>query len=231
MTKNLLSEEELEWSAVVANNAMNRKRQAIGVNSYEKDLNFNPIEFLQKRQHQEEIHWLDLCCGEGNALIQTATFFKEQNPSSKIKLQGIDLVNFFTPIPTDLQEWISFESMNLTHWQTQLQYDLITIVHGLHYVGDKIGLIQKTVEALKQNGVFIANLDLEDIKLSSQKNIKKYLKGYFQSQGFDYSSQKCILKIEGQKNIVNPFQYLGADDKAGKNYTGQAVVDSYYLLK
>ena len=32
----------------------------------------------------------------------------------------------------------------------------------------------------------------------------------------------------GQKMIVNPFIYCGANDKVGANYTGQSVVNSVY---
>jgi hypothetical protein len=69
----LLSEKDLIWSDVVANNRMNRKRKASGTNSYEKDLNFNPASYLdtcmEKKGH---IKWLNVCCGEGNALLQYA---------------------------------------------------------------------------------------------------------------------------------------------------------------
>jgi len=30
--------------------------------------------------------------------------------------------------------------------------------------------------------------------------------------------------------ITLPYGYLGADDQAGPNYTGQAAVDSYYEM-
>ncbi|SHN00491.1 hypothetical protein SAMN05216311_104290 [Chitinophaga sp. CF418] len=69
----LLRENELIWSPVVANNRMNRKRTASGVNSYEKELNFNPGIYIDKRlEEQGYAKWLDLCCGEGNALLQYA---------------------------------------------------------------------------------------------------------------------------------------------------------------
>ena len=38
----LFPENELVWSDVVANTRMNRKRSAVGVNSYEKELKLNP---------------------------------------------------------------------------------------------------------------------------------------------------------------------------------------------
>jgi len=45
---------------------------------------------------------------------------------------------------------------------------------------------------------------------------------------------KKIRKLitSGIKEIdTSMFLYLGADDKAGPNYTGQEVVNSYYALK
>lgn len=67
----LLTENELIWSDVVANNRMNRKRSASGVNSYEKDLKFKPEKYLNDwLKQQGHVKWLDLCCGEGNALLQ-----------------------------------------------------------------------------------------------------------------------------------------------------------------
>ena len=38
MAKKLLQNQKLEWSDILANNTMNRKRKAIGINSYEKDI-------------------------------------------------------------------------------------------------------------------------------------------------------------------------------------------------
>ena len=58
---------------------MNRKRKATGINSYEKDIQFHPISFLASKIKQENIHWLDLCCGEGNALIEAARYFQTKS--------------------------------------------------------------------------------------------------------------------------------------------------------
>lgn len=60
MTEKLLQEEELEWSPIVANNAMNRERVSIGVNSYERDIQLNPIQFLLEREKQNYLQWTDL---------------------------------------------------------------------------------------------------------------------------------------------------------------------------
>ncbi|MEO0042965.1 MAG: hypothetical protein RL329_2413 [Bacteroidota bacterium] len=69
----LLDEAQLEWSPVVANNAMNRERKATGINSYEKDIRFNRLAWLEARnQAQETLNWVDLCCGREYALIEAA---------------------------------------------------------------------------------------------------------------------------------------------------------------
>jgi len=77
----LLDEEALTASAVVANRTMNRERQLAGVNSYERELGFQPPEWLRARpaggDHRAEetgVAWLDLCCGTGRALLSQPKF-------------------------------------------------------------------------------------------------------------------------------------------------------------
>jgi ubiquinone/menaquinone biosynthesis C-methylase UbiE len=163
MADKRLSDTELEWSDVVANNSMNRERKATGVNSYEKDLKLNPLSFIFNRKNQENIQWLDLCCGKGNALIEVAKSLENTDSEAKTYLKGIDLVGYFSD-KKGLKN-LDFETLNLSKWQPEIQYDLITIVHGLHYIGDKIGLIIKAASALKKDGVFMANLDIKTYKL------------------------------------------------------------------
>src|SRR5579863_4801671 len=67
----LLGDDELERSAIVANCRMNRERDLAGSNGYDRELGFNPLDFLRGRAAQgRETAWLDLCCGTGRALIQ-----------------------------------------------------------------------------------------------------------------------------------------------------------------
>lgn len=46
--------------------------------------------------------------------------------------------------------------------------------------------------------------------------------------GLVYDSRKKLLSCRGQTDIRLPFDYIGADDQAGPNYTGQPAVNSYY---
>src|SRR5262245_19288862 len=139
----LLDRLNLEKSSVVANSAMNRERGIEGGNSYEKELAFNPIIFLQKRlQEEKSVTWLDICCGTGKALIEAVQIFHSRKIDSKLQITGIDLVSFFAPIPSNVHCLQLIES-SIFDWQADNEFDLITCVHGLHYLGDKIGAVQK----------------------------------------------------------------------------------------
>ena len=86
----LLADADLEASSVVANNAMNRERQLAGVNSYARELGFDPVDRLSR---STPAAWLDLCCGSGLALRQAAAAL----PS--VHITGVDLVNAFVDGP------------------------------------------------------------------------------------------------------------------------------------
>ena len=77
----------------------------------------------------------------------------------------------------------------------------------------------------------MASLDLENLKLVENKNSKPIFSGYFRQQGLVFNSKKHFLTLNGKRTFDLPFEYLGADDKAGPNYTGQPAVDSYYKMQ
>ncbi len=234
MTNKLKNDDELQWSAIVANNSMNRKRKATGVNSYEKDLKLDPIIFLSEKlleSNLEKVKWLDICCGEGNALIQTAQFFQFNNQASKVELMGVDLVNYFSDYNDSLNNFLTLKDENISTWNSATKFDLITVVHGFHYIGDKIGTIEKLMKNLKPNGLLIGNLALNNIIINNVNNSSTEIKRYFKKNNIIYNSRTKILKIEGARMIENRYEYLGANDQAGPNYTGQAVVNSMYKKK
>lgn len=214
----LLTEQELIWSPVVANNRMNRKRVASGVNSYEKELYFNPAVYLNDLlAKQGEVKWLDVCCGEGNALIQYA---KELKTQEGVTLKGIDLVEQFQEMPSDVH-CLQFEVRSLVDWEAEDRYDLITCVHGIHYIGDKLKVIAAVLRALQPEGLFIGHLDLNNIKGVDAKQL-------FAQHKLDYNSRRRLLKCIGPSHIGLQLIYEGADDQTGPNYTGQEAVTSYY---
>lgn len=225
---NLKNDDELSWSSVVANNAMNRKRVALGVNSYEKDIKINIASYLKSIESEQEVRWIDLCCGEGNALLEVANILKKEANNSRYKLEGIDLVGYFNPSVFEVENILEIGEINLSDWKTSFKYDLITIVHGLHYIGDKLKLIRYAASRLKSDGILLANLDIRDVEITNEVDSKKIIQEYFGKEGVDYNLRTKLLSIKGNKNMQDDFIYLGADDKVGANYTGQDVVKSYY---
>jgi trans-aconitate methyltransferase len=222
----LLSEKELIWSAVVANSTMNRARNASGLNSYEKEFGFQPEQFLQQHIAQFGfVKWLDLCCGEGKALVQSALYLADNNLQQHAQLKGIDLIDGFQPVP-DSVSCLQWEVKSLIDWEPKDKYDLITCVHGLHYVGDRLLVLKKALQSLTEHGMLIVNIDLRNIRVSSDKYLKEKLK----QEGITYNAQRRILKCIGPREIEWGLQYKGADDKAGPNYTGQEAVDAYYSI-
>jgi trans-aconitate methyltransferase len=219
---------QLERSNVIANSTMNRDRHCVGTNSYTKELGFNPIEFLRSRPvSQPEIRWLDLCCGSGRALIEAA---QSLVPSSlNVTITGIDLVGMFNPIPPELTI-VKLQEGSLTEFAPTQSYDLITCIHGLHYIGDKLDLIQRAIGWLKPNGRFAANLDLNNFKQLEPEpsSIGPAIMRELKRQGLGYNDRRHLLTCPGHRRVQMPYAYVGADDQAGANYTGQPVVDSYY---
>lgn len=120
---------------------MNRQRSLTGTNSYAKELGFNPLDFIQERFATDQtVAWLDLCCGAGRALIQAAQICQAGEFAQKVNLIGVDLIPMFDRIPKEFN-FLKLEKAALRVWQSRLKFDLISCVHGLHYVGDKLGFV------------------------------------------------------------------------------------------
>jgi SAM-dependent methyltransferase len=226
----LLNTSNLEDSSIVANCLMNRERGCTGGNSYAKELALSPLDFLRARlQTRQSIAWLDLCCGQGRALIEGAQHLAAQIQEKEIVLIGLDLVSMFDPCPNELS-FLRFWQESVANWKPECAFDLITCVHGLHYIGDKLKLIQRACSWLKPDGLFIANLDLGNLRLSGKAKTNRKLLRDIKGAGLNYNPKKHLLSCQGSKDISLDYEYLGADDTTGPNYTGQAAVTSYYGL-
>jgi SAM-dependent methyltransferase len=221
-----LSDDQLEQSAVVANCRMNRERDLTGSDGYARELGFNPLDFLsERRAHGSSATWLDLCCGTGKALIQAARFVHAEGLD--VAIIGVDLVGMFHP-PDPGLTCLQLIDASLNVWCPDRGCDLITCVHGLHYVGDKLGLIARAASWLVEDGVFVANLDLANLKLSDGRLPGRRMTSTFRDAGVEYDRRRRLVVCRGRKAVVLPYHYLGADDRAGPNSTGQPAVDSYY---
>ena len=201
-------------SWVVANTSMNRERGLRGVNSYAKDLALDPLVLLDNSGD-----WLDLCCGSGKALVEAADM------TCGVRIVGVDLVPMF--IPTS-HPHLHLIVASLEHWQPDRKFDLITCVHGLHYIGDKLGLIASVVDWLKPGGRFIAHLDLHNLRHADGRDAARTAALRLRSLGFEYDSRRGLLSVCEARTITPFWQFRGADATAGPNRTGQDAVHSCY---
>ncbi|MBI4750088.1 MAG: methyltransferase domain-containing protein [Acidobacteria bacterium] len=224
----LLDANQLERSSIVANSLMNRERNVAGTNSYQKDLRFDVLNFITTGlSRKSTMSWLDLCCGTGKAVLQSAQTLNESGLAGKVSLVGVDLVDRFFPKPESFY-FLELVPASLSNWHPVQPFDLITCVHGLHYIGDKLDLITRAVSWLTTEGVFVANLDLNNLKLDHRMSANRLLVSLLKKQGLHFDARRKILTCLGQKQISLNLTFLGADDQAGPNYTGQPAVNSYY---
>ncbi|HET6353970.1 class I SAM-dependent methyltransferase [Streptomyces sp.] len=215
----MLSDKQLEASSVVANNTMNRERGLTGVNSYARELGFAPITHLSVCSTSPS--WLDLCCGEGRALSEAAS----RLPASAV-LTGIDLVGPLSPSPAT--PGVELITASVGDWTATRAYDLITCVHGLHYVGDQLGLLTRAASWLTPEGLLVAHLDPNSISWADGTPAGRTALAALRAAGFTYSSRHHRLTLRGPRSVQLPFVYVGADPHAGPNYTGQPAVASFY---
>ncbi|HVX15330.1 MAG TPA: class I SAM-dependent methyltransferase [Pirellulales bacterium] len=222
-----LNDGELERSWTVANSAMNRDRGLRGPSSDEKELGFSPLEVLHPRLDAgREAAWLDLACGNGRALREAAEGLNEGSSARPI-LVGVDLVATWPYLPPELR-LVSYHAASLHQWRPDRTFDLVTCVHGLHYVGDKLGLIERSVGWLSAEGRLAAHLDLANLRFDDGRPMNRAVLARFRDLCLTYDRRRRLLMADGPRPIDFGWQHLGADDEAGPNATGQRSVNSYY---
>lgn len=225
----LLDDTTLELSSVVANNAMNRNRGLSGVNSYARDLGFDPYQRLADTVHADpeaSISWIDMCCGSGRALLEAEQRFTRDLPTANIALLGIDLVDHFhTPPNTPRLRLIT---ANANTWRPEAPADLVTCVHGMHYIGDKLALLAAMTEWTAPNGLFTAHFDPHSIRHPDGSSAARKVLAALRDAGLTYDRRHHRVSAHGPRPPRFAATYLGADDTAGPGYTGQPAVASYY---
>src|SRR5436190_13895389 len=126
----LLADEVLERSAVVANCRMNRERVLGGSNGYGRELGFHPLDhLLAAAARNGRAAWLDLCCGTGRALIAAAQQLQDRGLGDAVGIVGVDLAGLFDPLPPGL-DGVRLVEASLREWRPESTFDLITCVHG-----------------------------------------------------------------------------------------------------
>jgi SAM-dependent methyltransferase len=220
----LLDDEALERSAVVANRTMNRERGLTGSNGYGRALGVDVLDVLRSRSPARPVvRWLDLCCGTARALLEAS-----HELGDDAEIVGVDLVGFFAGPSRPPR--LRLITASITTWEPDEPFDLITCVHGLHYVGDKLGVLSRIPTWLADDGLFVGDFDTQCIRLEDGSPAGRRLNAALRASGFAYDSRRRRITCRSGDGGDLPYRYLGSDDDAGPNYTGQPAVDSYYSL-
>ena len=170
--------------------------------------------------------WPAPVLGSGRALVEAARHLVQAGLADRATLVGVDLVDTFEPGPDPLPG-LELICASVAGWQPAVRFDLITCVHGLHYIGDKLALITRAASWLTPGGRLIADLDLAAIHLDGRPAGRPIGRRLRQA-GFTYNARRHQITCTGQRNVRLPYRYLGADDQAGPGYTGQPAVSSHY---
>ncbi|MDI1465728.1 methyltransferase domain-containing protein [Catellatospora sp. KI3] len=146
---------------------------------------------------------------------------------TQVTLTGVDLIDWFDPAARTAPG-LDLHVASVSCWEPGRAYDLITCVHGLHYVGDKLGVLARALTWLSPGGTFAAHLDLASIRLADGTDASRTLRRLLRENRVGYDARRRIVTCVGPRNLDLPFTYAGADDRAGPNFTGQPAVDSHY---
>lgn len=225
MTANgLLSDSELLASETVANSCMNRDRGLSGVNSYARELGFDITDFLRERVAQNGgAVWYDACCGTGRALAQ---FVRSGEPwTGAVQVFGVDLVGDFVPDLAGLR----LTAADVVSFRPVSPADLITCVHGIHYLGDKLRFLETVYESLAPGGVFIGHFDPMNLRLSESGTDWPRLLRRIRAEGINITVQRYRLRlVRNDVPLRFGLAYQGAQRSDGPNFSGMVGVDSWY---
>jgi hypothetical protein len=66
--------------------------------------------------------------------------------------------------------------------------------------------------------------------MEMRSNHDKMMVAGLRGAGFEYDRRRRLVACRARKQPEFRFHYLGADNRAGPNYTGQSAVNSYYEI-
>ncbi|MEU5942861.1 hypothetical protein ABZ807_27685 [Micromonospora sp. NPDC047548] len=88
-------------------------------------------------------------------------------------------------------------------------------------------MLTRIANWLTDDGQFSADLDLDSIRLADGRPAGRKLATALRAAGFTVDTRRRRIGRNGPGVVSLPYMYLGADDRAGPNYT-QPAVNSYY---
>ncbi|MBV9851065.1 MAG: class I SAM-dependent methyltransferase [Armatimonadetes bacterium] len=224
----MLTNAELLASSTVANSTMNRGRGLSGVNSYARELRLDIVAFLEARARERgQAVWYDACCGEGRALVEAGERFARRGWTREVQIIGADLVDLFAP--NDCPH-VRLMASDVVAYVPEQPVDLVTCVHGLHYLGDKLGFLERAYERLTPGGLLLAHLDPSNVwDAEGDRPLWPRLVRGIRAAGVAISLRSHVLSLmRGERPLNFGVTYRGATVSTRPNYAGITVIDSWY---
>ena len=225
----MLRPDELLSSPIVANATMNRGRGFSGVNSYERDLRVSLTDFLAARVRERgHALWYDACCGQGRALMDAAIQFQATDWGRAVQIVGADLVDMFTP---NRAPGVTLIAADVAAFRPDRPADLITCVHGLHYLGDKLGFLESAYATLAPGGLLLGHLDPDNLRgLGVGASVWRQVVRHAAKSGVALDFKGHVLRIARMEAPLDfGVTFQGATVSERPNYTGITVIDSWYM--
>ena len=118
-------------------------------------------------------------------------------------ITGVDLVDAFAPRPAALPG-LQLVSSPVCTWTPSRSFDLITCVHGLHYIGDKLAALARAASWLTSGGLLVADLDLAGISIAGRPATRR-LSRALRDAGFSYDFRRHRISRTGKLAAAFPY--------------------------
>jgi hypothetical protein len=89
-------------------------------------------------------------------------------------------------------------------------------------------VLERAASWLAPGGRLVADFDAESIRDGSGRPAARRIVPMLRAAGWEYDARRKRVRCVGPRRLKFAASYLGADDTAGPNYTGQPAVISYY---
>ncbi len=208
-------------------NVQKSKKSDRGLDEYDRLLeNVLPegiFNYMRGSQyHLENPVWVDVCCGQGRALIDAINKQYESKNDTHMSFIGIDIRKLETHFDIKYDNCaLSFVNQDINDLSCfQVRPNLITDIFGLCYVSDPLSVVENLYNSLEKNGILISlglnKVSVKDNKVSSEEvsDFKTWMiKRMDKNLEYKYS-----IGCDGSDNaIVCYFRKLNLDSKLNLN--------------
>jgi hypothetical protein len=139
---------------------------------------------------------------------------------------GVDLIGQIAQVPNEYVVVGDVSTFNPGY-----AVDIITCVHGLHYVADKLAILCHFYSLLAPEGQIVANLDLMNIIVDDQPIAKwtAFTKLIAEPKPTATFKNHVLTLTKGSEcSLTFGLRFVGASISTEPNYSGITVVNSCY---